>query len=398
MKKILISILAVSMVLLTACSTADNTDAAATETAAPSVVATDDAASTSIKVANDSSTYSYIEDKNTDTGFNISNALMTPSNLVVADDNYLYYVKADSDGSTHLYRSDKNGGNETKLIDNCGGNLNLIGGYLVYSGQDLYDVYKYNLSTKETTRIFLGVYDSVYVVKNVIYMSNGIKGIVSCDMNGENYQIVSKSNSYIAGYYNDYLYYSYADKTTGVISLQKVKVGETKSEEVINDSSLTPALVKDGKVLCITTDTETSSYVFEIYSIDQNKITDQVLSFNPNYYGLNSFSMSSGSIYFSFIEEVKDDAAAATNDPSATAEATAPTKKINNLYAYDIASKKTYNLGEIKNVLLMFAGKDMYTIDGDMGSSDIYTNISTLTKLNINGNSVEGKDIFTKSK
>ncbi|GEM_PF-2993885 len=394
MKKIMVSMIALSMVLLTACSSS-TTDATATASATASADATT-ALETKITVANDSSTFSYIKDVNTDTGYNISNALMTPNNLIVADDNYLYYVKADTNGKTHLYRSDKEGKNETVLIDDCGGNLNIINGNIIYSGQDLYDVYKYNISTKKSTRIFIGLFESVYVVKDTVYMSNSIKGIVSCNLDGSNYKIISRTNSYIAGYDGGYLYYSYSDSATGVISLNRVKLGETTSEQVLNDSTMTPALVKDGLVLCITTDQTTSSYVFQLYSLAEKKITDTVLSFNPNNYGLNSFSMSSGSIYFSFSETVAaDPTATATTATTATATAIeAATVEVDNLYSYDISSKKTYNLGKMSNVLIMFAGGDMYTIDGNMDSSYVYTSIDTLTKLNVNANAINEQSLF----
>jgi len=390
MKKILVPILAVSMVLLTACS---SSSATSTATVSPEA---SESVSTTITVDNDNSTYSYVEDENTDAGYNISNSIITPNNLIVADDNYLYYVKKGSDGLTHLYRSDKDGKNETMLIDNCGGNLNLVNGYIVYSGQSLYDIYKYNISTKKITRIFYGVYESIYAANNVLYMSNSLNGIVSCDLNGNNYQIISKTNSYIAGYYNGYLYYSYSDSTTGATVLNKVKIGETTSTVVLDDSTLTPLIVKGGDVLCLTSDSATSSYVFELYSLDESKVTDTVLSFDPNTYGLNSIAMSKGTIYFSFVEE-ETATPTATADATATVDptATAATEEVNNLYVYDIASKKTYKLGKTTNVLMMLAGKYLYTIDGDTDSSYKYIDITTLTRLDISGNSVKETDIFT---
>jgi len=240
------------------------------------------------------------------------------------------------------------------------------------------------------------VFVSVYVVKTTVYMSNSIKGIVSCNLDGSNYQVISKTNSYIAGYDGGYLYYSYSDATTGVISLNRVKVGEKTSEQVINDSSMTPALAKDGMVLCITTDQDTSSYVFQLYSLSEKKITDTILSFNPNSYSLNSFSMSSGTIYFSFTEEVAPETSA-TAVATATANATATaseTTEVDNLYAYNISTKKTYNLGQTSNVLLMFAGGSLYTVDGVMDSSYVYTCIDTLTKLNFSANAISEQKII----
>ena len=229
-------------------------------------------------------------------------------------------------------------------------------------------------------------------------MSNSIKGIISCDLNGNNYKIISKTNSYIAGYDDGYLYYSNSDSATGVISLNRVKVGETTSEGVLNDSTLTPALVKDGFVLCISADEDTSSYVFKLYSLKEKKITDTILAFNPNSYGLNSFSMSSGTVYFAFTEDIEVEASKTETASPATATATATgaaTAQVNNLYAYDMNSKKTYNLGEISKVLIMFAGGDMYTIDGGMDSSYIYTNIDTITKLNVKDNAISEESIIT---
>ena len=165
MKKIIVSILALSMVLLTACSDSTSSETASPE-ASPNATA---AVEEKIKVDNDSSTFNYKQDKNADTGFNISNALMTPNNLIVADDNFIYFVKADADGNTHLYRSDKDGENEALLIDDCGGNLNLVNGYIVYSGQNLYDVYKYKISTKKSTRIFIGIFESIYVGRKILF-------------------------------------------------------------------------------------------------------------------------------------------------------------------------------------------------------------------------------------
>lgn len=392
MKKVLVTVLAASMLMLSACSSSDTS---ATATASPSATQTTAA---KITVDNDNSTFSYVKDVTTDTGYNISNALMTPNNLIVADDNYLYYVKADTNGNTHLYRSDKEGKNETLLIDNCGGNLNLVGNYIVYSGQDLYDVYKYNINTKQTTRIFIGIYDTVYVAKNIVYMSNSLKGLISCDMSGNNYQIISKKNTYLAGYDSGYLYFSYVENSTGAINLSRIKVGETTVEVVLNDSTVTPLLVKDGKAVCLTTDSETSSYVFQIYSINDKKVTDTILSFDPNSYGLNSFSMTNGTIYFSFQEEVETEAAATSTDSAvATAAATATTSTVdvNNLYAYDISSKKLYNLGKTNNTIIMFAGSDAYTVTGTADSSGTYTDITTLDKLIFNGNTVTEKPIIS---
>lgn len=391
MKKVLVTVLAASMLMLSACSSSDTS---ATATVSPTATET---TASKITVDNDNSTFSYVKDVTTDTGYNISNALMTPNNLIVADDNYLYYVKADTNGNTHLYRSDKEGKNEILLIDNCGGNLNLVGSYIIYSGQDLYDVYKYNISTKQTTRIFIGIYDTVYVAKNIVYMSNSLKGLISCDMNGSNYQIISKKNTYLAGYDSGYLYFSYVDNDSGVINLSRIKVGQTTVEVVLSDSSITPLLVKDGKAVCLTTDSDTSSYVFEIYSIADKKVTDTILSFDPNSYGLNSFSMTGGTIYFSFQEEVETEAAA-TDSAIATAAATATTSTVdvNNLYAYDMNSKKLYNLGNTENTIIMFAGSDAYTVKGTTDSSGSYTDITTLDKLIFNGNKVTEQSIISE--